>query len=80
MKLYIITHSKQASAALSDFKNQRVQYMTSEITFDGILRHHRKTETWYIKSKTQRIDIRLQDIQMIVDNEKQAFTKIITNL
>lgn len=78
MKLYITSNQSQAHNALGDFRGKPVSYVTSEILFEGVLRFDKRNEQWYVKRKRERIDIRLSDVQMIVDTDSK--TKIITGL
>lgn len=76
MKLYIFKDVQQAQNALNDFRGQKVSYITSAMTFKGVLRKA-KDGTNYIKRKAERVDIVLADVAMIVDNNE---IRIITNI
>lgn len=78
MKLHIISKPEQAHAALSDYKGQKVSYVTTNLLFKGVLRHDKKKDQFYIKGKTERIDLKLVDIHMIVNRNEEI--KIITSL
>ena len=75
MKLYITTTTLQARNALTDFLKQTVYLITSNLCFKGTLKIDRKTGIFYVKKKSESIEIDAKEVSMIVSDDNQ--TRII---